>query len=70
MAGDFAGSYKEPMTTKTSDSKAHDTWFRAKIQQALDDLRPPIPNDQVKAHFAKRRAISLAKIRMRENGRG
>ena len=36
-------------------NNAHDVWFRAKVQQALDDSRPDIPDDQAKAHFAGRR---------------
>jgi len=29
--------------------------FRAKVQEALDDLRSAVPGDEVKAHFGKRR---------------
>ncbi|RWL41664.1 MAG: hypothetical protein EOR60_28925 [Mesorhizobium sp.] len=36
-------------------NKAYDVWFRAKVQQALDDSRRDIPDDQAKAHFAERR---------------
>jgi antitoxin (DNA-binding transcriptional repressor) of toxin-antitoxin stability system len=39
----------------------HDTWFRAKVQQALDDTRPDAPDEEVEAHFAQRRAASLLK---------
>jgi DNA-damage-inducible protein J len=39
----------------------HDAWFRAKVQQALDDPRPAISHEQVEAHFAKRRAAALRK---------
>jgi DNA-damage-inducible protein J len=39
----------------------HDAWFRARVQEALDDKRPAIPNDEVKAHFARRRAKALKK---------
>jgi DNA-damage-inducible protein J len=39
----------------------HDAWFRAKVQEALDDPRPAIPHQKVKAHFAKRRAAALLK---------
>jgi DNA-damage-inducible protein J len=39
----------------------HDAWFRAKVQEALDDPRPDIPSRQVEAHFAKRRAAALRK---------
>jgi DNA-damage-inducible protein J len=42
---------------------AHDAWFRAKVQEALDDPRPTIPHEQVEAHFAKRRAAALRKAR-------
>lgn len=43
----------------TNDSAAHDAWFRAKVQEALDDPRPGIPEDEVAAHFADRRAAAL-----------
>ena len=46
-----------------SDTAAHDTWFRAKVQEALDDPRPSIPHKKVEAHFAKRRANALRKVR-------
>lgn len=31
----------------TADPEAHDAWFRAKVQEALDDTRPAIPHLQV-----------------------
>jgi len=40
----------------------HDAWFRAKVQQALDDPRPAIPHEQVEASFAKRRTAALRKV--------
>jgi hypothetical protein len=33
-----------------------DASFRAKVQEALDDPRPDLPDDEVEARFAKRRA--------------
>ena len=36
----------------------HDAWFRAKVQEALDDTRPNIPHETVKARIARRRAAS------------
>lgn len=44
-----------------SDPEAHDAWFRAKVQEALDDRRPTVPHDQVMQSVqelidAKRRA--------------
>ena len=44
-------------------AEAHDKWFRAKVQEALDDPRPRIPHDQVKAHFAQRRSAAMRKAR-------
>jgi DNA-damage-inducible protein J len=31
----------------TTDSEAYDAWFRAKVQEALMDLRPAVPHRQV-----------------------
>jgi DNA-damage-inducible protein J len=45
----------------TSDPVAHDAWFRAKVHEALDDPRPPVAQEEVEAHFARRRAAALAK---------
>jgi DNA-damage-inducible protein J len=39
----------------------HDAWFKAKVQEALDDARPAIPHKKIEAHFAKRRAAALRK---------
>jgi DNA-damage-inducible protein J len=43
------------------DAAAHDAWFRAKVQEALDDPRPAVPHEEVEAHFSKRRAAALLK---------
>ncbi|ESQ90486.1 type II toxin-antitoxin system RelB/DinJ family antitoxin [Asticcacaulis benevestitus] len=45
----------------TVDHEAYDTWFRAKVQEALDDPRPAIPYEEVEAHFTARRAKALQK---------
>lgn len=39
---------------------AYERWFRDQVQASIDDPRPSIPHDQVKAEFAARRA-KLAK---------
>lgn len=31
----------------TADPEAHDAWFRAKVQEALNDIRPVVPHQQV-----------------------
>lgn len=41
---------------------AYDAWFRAKVQEALDDPRPPIPNEVVEAEFAKRRTALRKRV--------
>ena len=43
------------------DAAAHDAWFRAKVQEALDDPRPAVPHENVEAHFSKRRAAAMRK---------
>jgi DNA-damage-inducible protein J len=42
---------------------AHDAWFRAKVQEALNDPRPAIPHKKVEAYFAKRRAAAQRRAR-------
>ncbi len=37
--------------TLVGDPAAHDAWSRGKVQQALDDLRPALPHDQVIAAY-------------------
>lgn len=48
-----------------ANDEEYDAWFRAKVQEALDDPRPPIPDEEVRAEFAARRAerARLAKKR-------
>lgn len=48
-----------------TDPATHDAWFRARVQEALDDVRPPISHEEVTAQFAQRRAKA-----MRNTGRG
>jgi DNA-damage-inducible protein J len=44
-----------------STSEAHDAWFRAKVREALEDIRPDIEDTEADAHFAARRAAALRK---------
>lgn len=43
------------------NASEHNAWFRAKVQEALDDPRPAVTHKKVKAAFAKRRAEALPK---------
>jgi DNA-damage-inducible protein J len=47
--------------TLATDAAAHDAWFRARVQEALDDPRPDIPHEEIKSRIAKRRANALLK---------
>lgn len=40
----------------------YDAWFRAKVQEALDDPSPLISGEEVEREFAERRAALLAQI--------
>lgn len=51
-----AAAEKPPSVGLTVDEQAYDDWFRAKVQQALDDPRRRIPDEEAKSHFAARRA--------------
>jgi antitoxin component of RelBE/YafQ-DinJ toxin-antitoxin module len=42
-----------------ADPQAYDAWFRAKVREALDDMRPDVPHEEVEAEFAVRRAASI-----------
>lgn len=48
--------------TQANNAAAHDMWFRAKVQEAMDDPRPAIPYEKVEAHFASRRAAAHRKV--------
>lgn len=49
------------------DPAAHDAGFRAKVQEALDDLRPAVPHAEVERRFAKRRAAASRKASRRSS---
>jgi DNA-damage-inducible protein J len=44
------------------EDREYDAWFRARVQEAIDDPRPRIPHEVVKAEFAVLRAELRAKI--------
>lgn len=45
----------EATSTADGDAAAYDAWFRAQVQQAIDDPRPGIPADAAREHFTARR---------------
>ncbi len=44
-----------------SNPEEHDRWFRAQVQKALDDPRPPVPHEDVERYFAEKRAAARHK---------
>jgi DNA-damage-inducible protein J len=46
-----------------SDKASHDAWFRAMVQEALDDPHPGLPHEEVEAKFKElhRKALNKAK---------
>ena len=43
--------------------EAYDRWFRAKVQEALDDPRPAIPAAEVEAYFKQREQESRQQLK-------
>jgi hypothetical protein len=41
------------------DAATYDAWFKAQVQQAIDDPRPAIPAATARKHFAARRDALL-----------
>jgi DNA-damage-inducible protein J len=44
------------------DPEAYDAWFRAKVQEALDDPRPSIPHEQVQQEMAGKKAALRGRL--------
>lgn len=51
-----------PLTQANNNAAAYDVWFRAKVQEELDDPGPALAHEKVEAHFAKRRAAARRKV--------
>jgi hypothetical protein len=54
--------FTEATTIADGDAAAYDAWFKAQVQQAIDDPRPGIPADAARAHFAARREAMRKQI--------
>ena len=44
-----------------ANSASYDRWFRSKVQEAIEDPRPPVPHAEVEAYFGKRRTAAREK---------
>lgn len=49
------------IAARTYEPAGYDAWFRARVQEALDDVSPPISQEDVTARFFERRAALAAK---------
>ncbi|NHZ84112.1 hypothetical protein F2P44_33380 [Massilia sp. CCM 8695] len=47
---------------KAHAAAAYDKWLKEEVQEAIDDTRPSIPNDEVKNHFAGKREALRKRI--------
>ena len=43
------------VTIVGDDAVTYESWFKAQVQQAIEDPRPGIPADAAREHFAARR---------------
>lgn len=48
----------------TTDPQEYDRWFRAKVQEALDDSHPGYSSEEVEAFFAEKRAATRRALGM------
>lgn len=48
----------------TTDPEEYDRWFRAKVQEALDDPHPGYSSEEVEAYFAEKRAATRRALDM------
>jgi DNA-damage-inducible protein J len=46
-----------------TNSEAYDAWFRAKVQEALDDPRVPLSMEEVDSRAEARKARLLARVK-------
>ncbi|CAN1567009.1 RelB DNA-damage-inducible protein J [Caulobacteraceae bacterium] len=55
------GVFPMDIAPRGSSTEDFDAWFRAKVQDALDDPRPTIPHQEVERHFVDKRSALKAK---------
>lgn len=48
---------------KTHEAAAHDKWFREQVQASIDDPRPSIAHEQMKAKFAAKADALLQRMK-------
>lgn len=48
---------------RAHEAAAYDAWFREQVQASIDDPRPSVPDAEVRAHFAARKAALRQRAR-------
>jgi hypothetical protein len=61
VAGNVRNDSAERMRL-AHEAAAYTKWLKAEIQEAIDDPRPGIPNEEVKRHFAGKREALRKRI--------
>jgi DNA-damage-inducible protein J len=56
------GVFPLAVGARSASTDGFDAWFRAKVQEALDDPRPPLSHDDVDRHFADKRSKLMAQL--------
>ena len=56
------GVFPMDIAARGSSTEDFDAWFRAKVQDALEDPRPPLLQEAVERHFVDRRSALKAKL--------
>ena len=46
-ASELVRAFMREFVQRQREAREHDAWFRAKVQEAMDDPRPSIPHDVV-----------------------
>lgn len=56
------GVFPMDIAPRGSSTEDFDAWFRAKVQEALEDPRPTIPHQDVERHLVDKRSALKAKF--------
>jgi len=59
---DFLGQRYASPEKEADASAAYEAWFRGEIQRALEDARPGLADEEVRAHFLARRESLRSKL--------
>lgn len=61
-ASQLVRDFMREFVQNRQQEREHDAWFRREVEKALKDKRPLIPDEEVEAHFSRRRANAMRKV--------